>query len=54
MRPDPPVEDGADQEREIDVLPGVAERFCGAVGAVATLTDVVAVEVPLVFVAVIV
>ena len=54
VMPDPPVELGADQERETDVLCGVATRFCGAVGAVATLTDVVAVLVPFAFVAVIV
>jgi hypothetical protein len=48
----PPFEAGAVQERETWALPGVAERYWGGVGAVATWTLVVAVLVPFAFVAV--
>ena len=45
MRPDPPVELGADQEREMDALCGVATRFCGAVLVVSFTVTVIGEEV---------
>ncbi len=54
MRPDPPFEEGADQERETNALPGVATRFWGGEEVVfAELTVIfrVAVLVPFVLLA---